>query len=150
MPQSLAKVVIHLVFSTKDRRPLILPHARQGLEAFLVGISRTVKSPTICVKAVADHAHVLFSLSRTHTLAKVVEELKGGSSKWMKTNGLGSRDFYWQNGYGAFSIGQSMVDDVKRYLAAQEGHHATVSFQDEFRAFLKRYEVEYDERYVWD
>jgi len=87
MPQSLAKIVVHLVFSTRERRPLILPHIRQDLEAFLVGISRTVNSPAICVKTVTDHVHVLFSLSRTHTLAKVVEELKGGSSKWMKTRG---------------------------------------------------------------
>ena len=150
MPQSLARIIVHLTFSTKGRRRLILPEVRGDLEGFLVGISRTVDSPTMSVKAVADHVHLLFTLSRTHSLSDVVEEFKRGSSKWMKTKGREYADFYWQNGYGAFSIGQSMVDDVRKYIASQDEHHRAVTFEEEFRTFLERYGVEFDERYVWD
>ena len=94
--------------------------------------------------------HVLFCLSKNHALAKVIEELKKGSSKWMKTQGPGFRDFYWQAGYGAFSVSQSNVEQVHRYIESQEEHHRTRSFQEEFLAFLDRYGMEYDERFIWE
>ena len=150
MAQSLAKIVVHLIFSTKNRRPLIVPEVREELEGYLVGILGNLDSPSLLIKSVADHVHVLFTLSRKHTLAEIVEELKKSSSKWIKTRGEQYADFYWQSGYGAFSVSESMIKDVKHYIAAQEEHHRAVSFQEEFLAFLERHGVDYDERYVWD
>jgi REP element-mobilizing transposase RayT len=99
---------------------------------------------------VSDHVHILCRLSRTLTIAQLVRELKRESSKWIKTKGRDYARFHWQEGYGAFSIGASQLEAVRRYLALQEKHHQRRSFQDEFREFLRKYEVEYDERYVWD
>jgi len=150
MPQSLAKNLIHLIYSTKDRAPCLSPEIRAGLFKYKAGILKEWKSPALQIGGVADHVHVLFCLSKNHALAKVIEEVKKGSSKWMKTQGPGFRDFYWQAGYGAFSVSQSHVEQVQRYIERQEGHHRTRSFQDEFRTFLKRHGMEYDERYLWD
>lgn len=150
MPQSLACVLVHLVFSTKDRRPLITDAVRPQLHAYMVGILGKHGSPSLITNSVADHVHILLSLSRTITVAKVVEELKTGSSSWIKTQGQMFADFFWQNGYGAFSIGQSGVDNLKAYIANQPEHHRRVTFQEEYRMFLKKYAVEHDERYVWD
>ena len=150
MPQSLACVLVHLVFSTKDRRPLIIDAVRPQLHAYLVGILGHHGSPSLITNLVADHVHILLSLSRTITLAKLVEELKTGSSSWMKTRGNEFADFFWQNGYGAFSIGQSGVDQLKAYITHQAEHHRRVTFQEEYRMFLQKYGVEYDECYVWD
>ena len=150
MAQSLAKIVVHLIFSTKNRRPLILPEVREALEGYLVGALGNLDSPSLLVKSVADHVHVLFMISRKYSIAEIVEELKKSSSKWVKTRGAQYADFYWQSGYGAFSVSESVIEDVKRYIEGQDEHHQTVSFQDEFLAFLARHGVEYDERYIWD
>lgn len=150
MPQSLAKLVVHITFSTKDRRPLISPGIREELNAYISGILKRVDSPSIQVSCVADHAHILFRLSRTSALADVVEDIKKGSSAWIKTRGAAFRAFYWQPGYGAFSVSQSNVAAVREYIAAQEEHHRKISFKDEFLALLKRHEVEFDEQYIWD
>jgi len=150
MAQSLAKVIVHITFSTKDRRPLISPDIREELNAYISGILKKVDSPSIQVNCVADHAHILCRLSRTHALADVVEQVKKGSSAWIKTKGDAFRVFYWQPGYGAFSVSQSNVAAVRQYILGQEERHRKVSFKDEFRALLKRHEVEYDEQYVWD
>ena len=150
MPQSLSKNLIHLIYSTKDRAPSISPEIRAGLFGYKAGILKEWKSPALIIGGVEDHVHVLFCLSKNHALAKVVEELKKGSSKWMKTQGPGFRDFYWQAGYGAFSVSQSNVEQVRRYIESQEEHHRTRSFQEEFLAFLDRYEMEYDERFLWE
>ena len=150
MAQSLAEIVVHLIFSTKNRRPLILPDVRGKLEGYLVGVLANLDSPSLMVKAVADHVHVLFMISRKRALAEIVEELKKSSSKWVKTRGAQYADFYWQSGYGAFSVSESVIEDVKRYIEGQDEHHQTVSFQDEFLAFLARHGVDYDERYIWD
>ena len=107
-------------------------------------------SPAITIGGVEDHVHVLFSLSKNHALKKLVEEVKKGSSKWMKMNGSKSREFSWQNGYAAFSVSQSNVEQVRRYIGEQEKHHRRTSFQDELRALFRRHGVEFDERYVWD
>ncbi len=149
MPQSLSKVLVHLIFSTKHREPLIGLEIRPRLYAYLVGILDNLKSPSLQTGGVADHVHILFLLGRTISQAELVEEVKKSSSIWMKTEG-GVPGFSWQAGYGAFSIGESQADTVIHYIQKQEEHHRTVTFQDEFRKFLEKYKVAYDERYVWD
>jgi REP element-mobilizing transposase RayT len=150
MSQSLARNLVHRIFSTKNRAPLLDAAIRPEVNSYLAGILREWDSPAILVGSVADHVHALFVLSKNHALCKVVEEVKRGSSKWIKTKGDAFADFYWQNGYGAFSVSQSNVPGVRQYIANQEEHHRRLTFQEEFRLFLKRHGVEYDERYVWD
>jgi REP element-mobilizing transposase RayT len=150
MSQSLAKNLIHVIYSTKNRTPCLSPEVRPDLYAYKAGILKHWQSPAILIGGVADHVHILFCLSKNHALAKVIEEVKKGSSKWLKTQAPELRGFHWQAGYGAFSVSQSNVEQVKRYIERQEEHHRKRTYQDEFRAFLKRYEIEYDERYVWD
>ena len=149
MPQSLSKVLVHLIFSTKHREPLIGLEIRPRLHAYLVGILADLKSPSLQTGGVADHVHILYALGRTISQADLVEEVKKSSSKWMKSEG-GVPGFTWQAGYGAFSIGESQADAVIRYIQNQEEHHRRLTFQEEFRKFLERYKVTYDERYVWD
>ena len=149
MPQSLANVLLHLIFSTKNREPMIAYDLTAPLHGYVDGILDNLGSPSVQTGGTRDHVHVLFAQSRTLTIAKVVEEVKKSSSKWMKADG-GVAGFSWQAGYGAFSIGESQVDAVIRYIQGQEEHHRKVTFQDEFRKFLERYKVAYDERYVWD
>ena len=151
MPQSLARILTHAVFSTKDRRPFLRDTAlRQELHHYLGGILKNLDCQPFVVGGVEDHVHLLASLSRTCAAAEMVKEVKRGSSLWAKERDAGMWDFGWQNGYGIFSIGSSQIEDVRRYIAEQEQHHRKVSFQDEFRLLLKRYELAYDERYVWD
>ena len=148
MPQSLASVLIHLIFSTKNREPTI-PHERRApLHAYIVGILDNLQCPSLRTGGVVDHTHTLFSLSRTATIAEVVEEVKQGSSKWMKQQGV--PHFAWQAGYAAFSVSESQKAAVIRYIEPQEEHHKRHSFQEEVRTFLTRHGVAYDERYVWD
>jgi putative transposase len=116
----------------------------------MASIFKAMKSPALIINGTSDHIHTLFSLSRVVTIASLVEEVKTESSKWIKTKGKQFRNFHWQSGYGAFSIGQSQVPTVRRYITRQKEHHRRVSFQDEYRKFLNVYGVEYDERYVWD
>ena len=149
MPQSLARNLVHLIFSTKSRAPLVTPDLRPRLHAYLAGVFAACDSPAVTVGGVADHVHALFVLSKNRALAEVVEEVKKGSSKWAKANG-GPAHFYWQSGYRAFSVSPSNEAAVVAYIARQEEHHRRVTSQDEFRLFLKRHRVEYDERYVWD
>jgi putative transposase len=151
MPQSLAKIVVHAVFSTKDRRPFLRDTTlRQELHLYLGGILKNLDCQPIIVGGVEDHVHLLASLSRTRAAAEMVKEVKRGSSLWAKERDGGMRDFGWQNGYGIFSIGASQIEDVRCYIAEQEQHHRRLSFQDELRLLLRRYELAYDERYVWD
>lgn len=152
MPQSLAKILVHIIFSTKERRPCLSAEFRPRLYAYMSGILEQWDCKAVHIGGVADHVHVLGSLSRTHAPCKIVEELKKGSSLWIKTQGtsLDYEKFHWQNGYGMFSIGQSQVPSVLQYIAGQEEHHNRVTFQEEYRDFLRRYGIEWDERYVWD
>jgi putative transposase len=150
MPQSLSCVLVHLVFSTKEREPLIRADVEPDLHAFLGGIARDCRCPALAVGGTADHIHILTSLSRTISLAQLAEDLKSRSSKWIKTKGGVFEVFHWQAGYGAFSLGKSQEEAVRAYIANQKEHHRRVTFQDEFRAFLKKYAVPYDERYIWD
>ncbi len=151
MSQSLAKILVHAVFSTKDRRPYLRDKSlREELHRYLGGILTNHGCQPIIVGGVEDHVHLLFTLSRTVSAAEMIKEVKRSSSLWLKTKSPDLHDFAWQSGYGIFSIGFSQVETVRVYIAGQEEHHRKVSFQDEFREFLKRYEVEFDERYVWD
>lgn len=147
MPQSLANVLVHVVFSTKDRRPLIEDSVRDQLHRYLAGALKNLKSPSLCLNSVSDHIHILVALSRTLAIADLIEEIKTSSSKWMKQH---VPRFQWQGGYGAFSIGQSQVPVVRNYISRQAEHHRRCTFEDEFRKLLEKYEIAYDERYVWD
>ena len=148
MAQSLAKLLVHLIFSTKNRQPLIAPQARSELHAYITGILKKLGCPSLQTGGTSNHIHVLFALARTRSISEVVEETKKSSSKWMKAQGVAG--FTWQAGYGAFSIGESQAKAVISYIARQEEHHRHITFEQEFRRFLDRYGVEYDERYVWD
>ncbi len=147
MPQSLVKILVHTVFSTKNRVDLIEPGIEDELFAYIHGIVHNNKSKLIIANGTANHIHLLISLGKTIDISELVGDIKRDSSVWMKQH---RKDFYWQEGYGAFSIGQSQVDDVVNYIKNQKQHHARADFKDEFRAMLKKYEVEYDERFVWD
>jgi REP element-mobilizing transposase RayT len=150
MPQSLSSILVHLVFSTKLREPLINIEIEPELHAYLAVVFRECKSPSLIVGGTSDHIHALFALHRTQSVAGIVEEVKKSSSKWIKTKGSDLRGFQWQAGYGAFSVGASNITMVKQYIATQREHHRHRTFQDEYRLLMNKYAVEYDERYVWD
>ena len=151
MPQSLAKVVIHIVFSTKHRKPWLQdPEIRKELYAYMATILKALESPAILISGVEDHVHILCQLSRNYPIKKIVEEVKTEPSKWMKKKGAGYTDFYWQGGYGVFSVSESNVEEVKRYISNQQEHHKTMTFQEEYRYLCQRHGIEIDERYVWD
>ena len=150
MGQSLVKNYIHIVFSTKYRQPLITDDIESELHAYLGGVCKKLECHPLKVGGYTDHIHILCMLSRKITLMKLLEEIKSHSSKWVKTKGDNFKDFYWQNGYGAFSVKPSEVDVVIRYIANQKEHHSKKTFQREYKAYLKKYDVEFDERYVWD
>lgn len=150
MPQSLSSILVHLVFSTKHREPFITPAIETELHPYMAKVFRELKSPSLAIDGTADHVHILFSLARIITIADMVEEVKTNTSKWIKTKGREFRNFHWQRGYGAFSIGQSNVATLRRYIHHQKEHHRRITFQDEYRKFLKAYKIDYDERFVWD
>ena len=151
MAQSLAEIVIHIIFSTKDRTPYFRDRAlRDELHHFLGGVLKNFDCSSLIVGGAADHVHVLCILARTRGPASVVKEIKRSSSIWLKTKDPELQDFAWQAGYGAFSVGHSQIEPVRKYSAEQEEHHRNVSFQEEYRQFLNRHEVAFDERYVWD
>ena len=151
MPQSLSLVIVHLVFSTKDRVPFIQPEMRPRLHAYMAEVARSLGCMAYRVGGVADHVHLALTLPRTLTQSDLVKELKTTSNHWLeKQDRAAYMDFGWQRGYGIFSIGKSQLTDLVRYIEDQESHHAKRTFQDEFRAMLDKYGVEYDEAYVWD
>jgi putative transposase len=151
MPQSLAKVLVHLVFSTKDRRALLDDaDLRDQMHRYLAGISSKLGCPTVIVGGTGDHVHVLGRPSRTVTLADWVKELKRASCVWARTKDRRWSRFQWQAGYGAFSVSQSQSGRVRQYIASQEEHHRRSSFQEELRLLLQKHGVEFDEQYVWD
>ena len=151
MSQSLVRIYVHLVFSTKNRHLFLTDkNIRKECHAYLAGTCKNLASPSLLVGGTEDHVHILCMLSKVEKLADLIRELKRESSQWLKTKGAALGDFYWQNGYGAFSISPSHVDGLKKYIGNQEEHHRRETFQDEFRRFLAKYGIEYDERYVWD
>ncbi|RRQ47149.1 IS200/IS605 family transposase [Chryseobacterium sp. SC28] len=150
MGQSLNKIYVHLVFSTKHRKPLITDLIKEELFSYLGGICKNLECNPIQVGGYQDHIHILCLLSKKIALMKLIEEVKSHSSKWIKTKGVAFENFYWQNGYGAFSVNPTELEIVKKYIVNQEEHHRKKTFQEEFLAFLKKYNVEYDEKYIWD
>src|SRR5262249_53904397 len=147
----LSVVYIHLVFSTKDRRPFFWDQKiRSRLHAHLGEVSKRLDCPPILVGGVEAHVHLLARFGRTITQAEWVKEIKRVSNQWLKDRGADFMGFEWQNGYADFSVSQSNLDQVKEYIARQEAHHRRMSFQDELRALLRKHQVEWDERYVWD
>ena len=150
MGQSLSKLYVHLTFSTKDRYPFIHESWENKLYAYMSGIFKGQDSPAIIINGVPDHVHILFILSKNKVLAKIVEEVKKQSSKWTKEQDFGPRKFTWQAGYADFSVSASKVEVVKNYILKQKEHHKRISFQDELRKFLEEYNIEYNEKYLWD
>ncbi len=151
MPQSLAQIYVHIVFSTKNRQSFLTDCAfRDRTHAYLKGICENQGSPSLRVGGTEDHIHILCRLSKTLDVATLIRELKRDSSKWIKEENPRLADFYWQNGYGAFSVSPSHVEPLIEYIANQEEHHRRETYQDEFRRLCKKYGIEIDERYVWD
>jgi putative transposase len=150
MSQTLVKLYVHIVFSTKHRLPLITPNFESGLHAYITGIVQHTGAKLVRIAGMPDHLHLLVLQSKNQTLADLLQVTKKESSIWIKTCGPQFADFHWQDGYAAFSVSQSAVDTCIRYINDQQKHHAKLSFQDELRLLLKKHDVEYDERYIWD
>lgn len=150
MPQSLSKILLHIVFSTKNREPLIRPAIENELYAYMASICNEYRCHAHKIGGVANHVHIACNLARTIAVSDLLEEVKKSSSKWIKTKGNAYQKFFWQNGYGAFSFGMSQLPTVIKYIENQREHHRQKTFQEEYREFLKKYKIEYDEKYVWD
>ena len=150
MSQSLSKILLHVVFSTKNRERWLEDAMQPGLHAYLAGACRAVGSEAYRVGGADDHVHIACTLPRTLTVSKLLEEIKKSSSVWVKDQNDRFRLFAWQSGYGAFSLGQSQLPVVLRYIDNQREHHRSHTFKEEFLSFLERYDVDYDERYLWD
>ncbi len=148
MAQTLGNVVVHLIFSTKQRKPLIAPDIRSELFAYLGGIVRELRGTALIINGTCDHVHMLVRIRPAHSIAEIARIVKTNSSGWIRKKG--HKEFAWQAGYGVFSVSESNVPAVTRYIATQEEHHKERSFQEEFVAFLKKNKVAYDERYIWD
>jgi len=148
MPQSLAKVNVHIIFSTKHRQNFITEEIRTELQSYIIGILSNLGSFTHEIYANPDHIHILNTFPRTITIADLISKIKTSSSKWLKQKGL--KDFDWQDGYAIFSVSASKVGIVKQYILNQPMHHKKEFFKDEMKQFFKEYDIEYDERYVWD
>jgi putative transposase len=149
MAQTLTKLLVHAVFSTKNREPLIAAAVENELHRYMCGISRNLASPVLTIGGMPDHVHLLISQSKNIAVSDLMMHIKKDSSKWIKTKGAMFEEFAWQEGYGAFTIGESQVEALTRYIATQADHHKVISFQDEFRALLRKYEIEFDEDLVW-
>ncbi|MHC4525283.1 MAG: IS200/IS605 family transposase [Planctomycetota bacterium] len=150
MPQSLSQIYVHIIFSTKERRPFVDTAIEPELFAYMGDSIKRCEGVPFLINGTTDHVHILSSLPRTMALSKYIEEIKRNSSRWIKTKGNDYQKFAWQNGYGAFSVSSSRKDSVLRYIAGQKDHHKKITFKEEFIAFLEKYGIEYNERYLWD
>ena len=150
MPQSLARLHTHLIFSTKNREPIIDDAIREVLHAYMATVLQNLSCAPVLINSVEDHVHLLFDLSRTVFVSQVVEDVKKSSSKWIKTQGSMFSSFSWQSGYGAFAVSEAKVAIVRAYIADQREHHRKKTFQEEYRQFLEKHNIVFDERYVWD
>lgn len=149
MPQSLSQIYIHTVFSTKNREPFLADDVlRKALHAYMGAVARQLDCHPISVGGTADHIHMLTTLSRTRTVAELVKEVKRVSSIWLHEKGISG--FKWQTGYASFSVSQSNLESVEKYVNDQMEHHRKVLFQDELRRFFAKYNLEFNEQYVWD
>jgi len=149
MGHSYCSAYYHCVFSTKERRRTITPKLQERLWPYLGGVARKNHLVALAIGGIEDHVHMLLSLPTTLTISKAMQLVKGNSSKWVHDEFPEHHNFAWQEGYGAFSIGVSQIDTTKQYIINQAEHHRTKTFQEEFLAFLKKHEIEYDPRYVW-
>jgi REP element-mobilizing transposase RayT len=150
MPQSLSSILLHIVFSTKDRQTWLDDTIRSRIFAYLAEVGRDMGCEVYRVGGMPDHVHFAVRLARTVTVADLVKKLKSTSSVWIKEHGSDHKRFSWQTGYGVFSLGASQLPDLIRYIERQEEHHKIHCFQDEFRQFLQKYGISFDERYLWD
>lgn len=150
MSRTYTNLLYHLVFSTKDRIPLISPSFRDEVNSYLGGIVRDLGGTPIEIGGVADHLHLLIKLKPTATLLDVMRELKAGSSKWLNEDKMRLRKFGWQDGYAAFSVSKSQVPRLREYISNQDAHHRRIGYKEEFLALLQRHEIEYEEKYLWD
>ena len=150
MPQSSAKVYLNVIFSTKNREPVLLDDWRDELFRVMGGTANNLGCQSLIVGGTVDHVHMLFQLGRTVTMSDAIGKIKSTSSAWVNQNHAPTTPFHWQAGYAAFSVSQSNVEAVRNYIRLQPEHHAKKSFQDELREWLRRYAIEWDERYVWD
>jgi REP element-mobilizing transposase RayT len=150
MPQSLSKIILHVIFSTKNREPWLDSNVRSRMHAYLATTCRDVGSDFVHVGGVADHVYIITMLPRTVSQSQLIEQIKKTSSKWAKTVGSRYRGFSWQRGYGAFSVSPSQLDAVLQYVDMQQKHHRTRTFQEEYRELLHKHGIGFDERYVWD
>jgi len=151
MPQSLVQIYVHIVYSTKHRKPFLTDEEfRNRTHRYLAGMCKNLNCPALIAGGTQDHVHVLCRLGKTSDIADLIRDLKRDSSKWIKAEQPALEDFYWQQGYGAFSISPSHVEPLKEYIANQEEHHRHETFQEEFRRLCKKFGLEIDERYVWD
>jgi putative transposase len=150
MPQSLVRNLMHVVFSTKNRVDLIVPEIEEGLFGYMHGIVENNKSKLILANGTANHVHLLISLGKVISISELIGDIKRESSVWIKAQDTKFGNFYWQEGYGAFSVGQTEDELVIKYIANQKEHHQRKDYKTEFRGFLSKYRIEYDERYVWD
>lgn len=148
MSQSLSKVYIHVVFSTKYIQKIIPETIREKFQSYIIGCLSNIKSYTEEIYINPDHLHALCTLPRTVTIAQLISKMKTPSSGWIKDNGI--PNFDWQDGYAVFSVSASNVEKVKRYIQNQPEHHKKDDFKDELRLFLNKYNIEFDERYIWD
>ena len=150
MPQSLVKMLVHIVFSTKDRADLITPSIENKLFGYISGIVKNNDSRLILANGTANHVHLLVSLGKTASISVLIGDIKRDSSSWIKEQDAKFLKFYWQKGYGAFSVGQTQIDEVIKYIENQKEHHKAKDFKTELRGFLNKYDINYDEKYVWD
>jgi REP element-mobilizing transposase RayT len=148
MSHTSGNILLHLIFSTQGRRPLIKPEFREDLFAYIGGIVCEMHGTALIVNGESDHVHMLIRVRPAHSAAEVARVVKTNSSRWMREKH--TRNFAWQTGYGVFSVSESSVRDVTEYIAKQEEHHWKRSFQEEYIAFLKKNHVEYDPKYIWD
>jgi len=150
MPQTLSAIYLHVIFSTKNREPLITNDLAPRLHAYLGGIVREEDAVAMEIGGMDDHVHLLLSIAPKHSLADLMRIIKTNSSRWVHELGSEHASFAWQSGYAAFSVSKSNLDAVRHYIATQEEHHRGVSFKDELVAFLERHQVAYDPKYVFD
>lgn len=150
MSQSLSKVYVHIIFSTKQRQPFITQSIQAQLYSYMAVVLNNYKSPAKIIGGMPDHVYTLCNLSKIYSVSKIVEMVKKRSSKWIKTKGHSFRQFSWQSGYAAFSVSQSQLNQVKAYITNQAKHHQKMTFKEELIIFLNKYQVKYDERYLWD
>ena len=150
MPQSLANILIHIVFSTKNREDLIVPFIETELYRYMASIYQKKSCPALVIGGTTNHIHTLCRLERAITIAYLLQHVKKCTSKWIKVKYPDSADFAWQSGYGVFSIGASNIEQVTQYIRTQKQHHQDISFETEYKTLLQRYSIDYDERYMWD